>query len=84
MSSLGFSISVVKKFDVGAILDLEVYLTDAGQPASVKAEVCWIRISEYFKEVKREHYDVGLKICTPKGKDFDLIDEYVKQHTLDI
>lgn len=83
MSVEGLSISVVEKFDVGITLDLSIYLTDVPDPVAVETEVRWVRISDYFKEAKRDHYDVGLKISTVGEQGLKTIERYISQHKQD-
>lgn len=83
ISSQGLSISIVEKFDVGTILDFNIYLTDVADPVIMETEVRWVITSEYFQETKREHYDVGLKFCTSDNKDLMLIREYIEKYKQD-
>ena len=80
MSSKGLSISVTEKFDVGDVLDLNVYLTGIIHPAVIEVEVRWVKISEYFQKANRVHYDVGLKVCKAEERDLRLIDEYIERY----
>ena len=81
MSLKGLSISVVEKFKVGTVVNLSIYLTDIPEPATVEAEVRWVRISEYFKEAKREHYDVGLMFTVVEDKDFKALETYINRYS---
>jgi len=80
MSSKGLSISVAEKFDLGALLNISIYLTDVPDPVAVDAEVRWIRISEYFKEAAKKHYDVGLKFCNVEEEEKKVLEKYIDQH----
>jgi hypothetical protein len=83
LSSGGISISVSEKINVDAILDIDIYITGVEHPVSVEAEVCWVKISEYYQDATKNHYDIGLKISSPEGEELDLIDEYVERYNLD-
>jgi len=83
MSPKGLSVSVNEKFEVGEVLDLNVYLTGAKHPAVVEAKVRWVKTSEYFKKSDKKHYDAGLKICSAEDWDLRLIRDYMERHKMD-
>ena len=62
ISPTGLSILGAEKFEKGIVLLVLIYMFHLKEPVNLEAQVVWAKPSEYFKNTKIQHFDIGLDI----------------------